>query len=72
MNTPRRILSALVFAPLAAAALAGCTGMHGQGAEMKMMPASVKDGILVSSTGMSLYTFDKDPSDGSLHVDLLA
>lgn len=68
MNTPRRIVSALVLAPLAAAVLAGCNGMHRQNAEMKMMPASVQDDILVSSTGMSLYTFDKDPADGSKSV----
>lgn len=45
MNASRRILSTLVLAPLAAAVLAACTGMYGQGAETKMMPASVQDGI---------------------------
>ncbi len=65
MNTPRRILSSLVLAPLLATLLAACSAMPGERADMGMMPARVQDGILVNPAGMSLYTFDKDPADAS-------
>ena len=48
--------SNLFFALLTSAALAACssTGLRSAG------PATLADGILVGSNGMSLYTFDKD------------
>ena len=48
--------SNLFFALLTSAALAACssTGLRSAG------PATLAEGILVGSNGMSLYTFDKD------------
>nr|WP_242529011.1 hypothetical protein [Ramlibacter ginsenosidimutans] len=45
------------LAPVAAAlVLAACTSMTSAGT-----PATVADGVLVGSNGMTLYTFDRDP-----------
>lgn len=42
------------------AVLIGCAGMASAQA-----PAKANDGVLTNSTGMTLYTFDNDPSGGS-------
>ena len=46
-----------------ALSLAACTAFQAPPA-----PAAVQDGVLVTPTGMSLYTFDKDPADASRSV----
>jgi predicted lipoprotein with Yx(FWY)xxD motif len=47
----------LIAAPLLAFGLFGCANMA-----TAQMPATVKDGVLTNSAGMTLYTFDKDAS----------
>jgi predicted lipoprotein with Yx(FWY)xxD motif len=43
----------------AALALTACAGVMPQGAGSP--PVTVADGVLVNASGMTLYTFDKDP-----------
>jgi predicted lipoprotein with Yx(FWY)xxD motif len=57
------LLTAFVLALMASIA-AGCASLRAQGA-----PAEFEGGVLVNySKKMTLYTFDKDPSDGSKSV----
>jgi predicted lipoprotein with Yx(FWY)xxD motif len=51
-NTMKKILS---LAALMLALLAGCASMTGG-----VPPATMKDGMLVNSKGLTLYTFDRD------------
>lgn len=57
--------------PLFAIVLGACSGMHGQGGSAAMhgmhdaAPAMARDGLLTNSSGMALYTFDRDPADAS-------
>lgn len=50
-----------LFAPVALVILAACSSMSAYSGA----PAAAKDGVLVNSAGMTLYTFDKDPADAS-------
>jgi predicted lipoprotein with Yx(FWY)xxD motif len=60
----RRIYLAAAALALAVSITTGCASLRAQGA-----PADYSDGVLVDySKKMTLYTFDKDPGDGSKSV----
>lgn len=52
---------------LAAAVLAGCAS-YGSSDSSADAPARISNGALVGPTGMTLYTFDKDPANTAKSV----
>jgi predicted lipoprotein with Yx(FWY)xxD motif len=59
--------SLAVLAATTLMSLAGCSSM-GYGGSAGGPPTKVVDGVLTNSAGMTLYTFDNDPSGGGKSV----